>query len=207
MLLPHAGWPAPEVLTRLVMDAQDARQHGHPRAVNHLLGTLRPALVAFFDAHGPPDAAEDLAQVALFRVSTALPWIEPDRADPFISTVARNLLRTAYRRRTRETRRTDPSGDAGLAEVTATVSTADVHAEYEDLARAVHRVAATAMPDALRAVVLGMLRGDTAAEIADRLHISPVTVRTRLMRARSILRRELRQYLDAREPARHDRAG
>jgi RNA polymerase sigma factor (sigma-70 family) len=207
MLHSNGSWPNPEDLARLVAAAQDARQRGRSRAVDALLATLRPALVSFFRFHGPPDAAEDLAQVALFRVSTALPWIEAERADPFISTVARNLLRTAYRRRDREQRRAAPDGPTALAETPSGVTAADVHAEYEDLARAVHRVATAEMPDALRAVILGLLRGETTSEIAERLHISPVTVRTRLMRARGILRRELRAFLDVGAPGDQHQAG
>lgn len=207
MLHPHTGWPAPDALSRLVAAAQDREEREHQRAVDALLVALRPALVAFFSAHGPSDSAEDLAQVALLRVSTALPWIDAERADPFISTVARNLLRTAYRRRARERSRVVPNGSAALGEVSAALTAADVHAEYEDLARAVHRVAASAMPESLRAVVLGLLRGETAPEIAQRLHVSPVTIRTRLMRARTILRRELRPYLDARGSRDQERAG
>jgi DNA-directed RNA polymerase specialized sigma24 family protein len=44
-------------------------------------------------------------------------------------------------------------------------------------------------------VVLALLRGQTTAEIAASQGVSPITVRTRLMRARAILRRELPDYL------------
>jgi hypothetical protein len=57
MPYPHAAWPAPEVVARLIADAQ----RGPARRVDAFLATLRPPLVAFFAAHLAPDAAEDLA--------------------------------------------------------------------------------------------------------------------------------------------------
>jgi DNA-directed RNA polymerase specialized sigma24 family protein len=48
----------------------------------------------------------------------------------------------------------------------------------------------------LREVAVGMLRGDSAAEIGQSLHISPITVRTRLMRIRAAMRTELACYVD-----------
>jgi hypothetical protein len=47
------------------------------------------------------------------------------------------------------------------------------------------------LPPPLRLVVLGLLEGQTPAEIAASLHLSPVTIRTRLLRARILLRHEL----------------
>jgi DNA-directed RNA polymerase specialized sigma24 family protein len=71
----------------------------------------------------------------------------------------------------------------------------DTQLEYEELVLAVHRASLTLQQD-LRAVVIGLLRGDSSAEIATALNISPVTVRTRLMQVRAILRPELAAYLD-----------
>jgi hypothetical protein len=55
------------------------------------------------------------------------------------------------------------------------------------------------LPPPLRVVVLGLLDGQTPAEIAASLHLSPVTIRTRLLRARVLLRHELWPLLG--EPA------
>ena len=184
-------WPSPDTLTELVATAQST---GAEPAVNALLTALRPALVSFFSrTMAPDDAAEDLAQAALVRIHRALPNIDAARAHPYLVTIAYNLARTAYANRARENRRRAPEQAANEIPVrTAT----DKHAQYRELARAVHRVALTKMPQTQRDVVLGLLRGDTPAEIADQLGISPVTVRTRLMRARAVLHRELRPFLD-----------
>ncbi|HEX6037266.1 sigma-70 family RNA polymerase sigma factor [Longimicrobium sp.] len=161
--------------------------------MNALLAALRPALVSFFSRTMPFDAAEDLAQAALVRIHRALPNIDAARAHPYIVTVAYNLARTAYAQSARDNRRMAPEQSA---DAIPGPTAADRHTQYRELARAVHRVASAKMPQPQREVVLGLLRGDTPAEIANQLGISPVTVRTRLMRARAVLHRELRPFLD-----------
>lgn len=181
-------WPAAETIARLVSEAQS----GSTDSVETLLSALRPPLVGFFARRLTDDAAEDLAQAALLRIARALPSIDPDRADRFIVTIACNLIRTAYSRRAREQGRWAPEEFADTVHATA----ADRHAEYEELAREVHRICAAELPPGLQEVMLGILRGETPIEIAERLELNPVTVRTRLMRARAIMRRELRPFLD-----------
>ena len=155
--------------------------------------------MSYFARRLSGDSAEDLAQGALIRVTRALPTIDPSRSDRFIATVAANLLRTAYAQRARALKRWAPEQDAEAAEAP---SAPDREAEFRELALVVHRVSTLKLPPALQEVVLGLLREETPAEIAARLGISPVTVRTRLMRARAILRRELQLELDL--PSRED---
>jgi len=183
-------WPEAEVLARLIVDAQGARLG----AVDELLGILRPSFVAFFERHLPSDLAEDLAQLSLLRISGAITRIDPQRADSYIATVARNLLRTTYRRRALDHER---HGDIDVAELPVQGVSADARVEYEDLVRAVHRGCLARLRPGLREVALGLLQGQSAAEIAAELEVSPVTIRTRLMRAREILRAELSAYLDS----------
>src|SRR6266568_6416466 len=101
-----SAWPASELLGQLVREAQ----RDGPDALNRLLATLRPALVTFFERRLPSDLTEDLAQLALMRIAKALRRIDPERADDYIVTVARNLLRTAYRERARDLGRYLPVG-------------------------------------------------------------------------------------------------
>jgi RNA polymerase sigma-70 factor (ECF subfamily) len=196
-------WPTPETLAQLVATAQ---QVGTEPTVNALLAALRPALVSFFSRSMASDPAEDLAQDALIRIHRALPNIDAARAHPFIVTVACNLARTAYAQRARDKRRYAPEEAADAVSVP---TAADRHAQYQELRLAVSRVATAKMPQTQRDVVLGLLRGDTAAEVAEKLGISPVTVRTRLMRARTVLHRDLWQFLDSGhlEDGPHHRAG
>lgn len=185
-----ATWPTPETLTHLVAAAQsDATE----AALNELLGVLRPALLAFFNRNHALDTAEDLTQSALVRIYNSLSTIDATRARPFIVTVACNLDRTACALRKRDVQRFAPGDSLHRA---ASPSAADRHAQYKELALAVHRVVASKMTPTQREVVLGLLRGDTPAEIGAKLGISPVTVRTRLMRARAMLHGELRAFLD-----------
>jgi RNA polymerase sigma-70 factor (ECF subfamily) len=189
--MPYSSqWPAAEIVARLVSDAQ----HGSATSVDALLSALRPPLVGFFARRLSDDEAEDLAQAALLRITRALPSIEPYRADRFIVTIACNLVRTAYARRARDQRRWAPEELADTADRT---TAADRHAEFEELAREVHRICAAEMSPKLQEVMLGLLRGETPEETAERLKLNPVTVRTRLVRARAILRRELRPYIEA----------
>lgn len=163
------------------------------RAMDNLLRRIRPQLLTFFSRRLRDESAEDLTQVALVRIARAIHRIDPERADSYITTVAWNLLRTAYRRRSRDARRFAAPGITDQLEASTDIERSS---DYEDLARAVHRLSMTAMPPALREVVLGLMRGLTSEEIAAAHGISPITVRTRLLRARIMLKRELRDYLD-----------
>jgi hypothetical protein len=58
-------------LGRLVHEARGER----PEAVDELLTLLRPGLLAFFRRKHSVDRAEDLTQVALIRITRAIPRI------------------------------------------------------------------------------------------------------------------------------------
>jgi RNA polymerase sigma factor (sigma-70 family) len=180
-------WPSADTLSRLVSHARG----GEAAAVEKLLAVLRPSLLSFFKRRLSVDTAEDLTQRALVRIGGAVQRIDPERADVYISTVARNLLRTTYRVEARDRSRDGQSDPADLVSSTPAV---DWRVEYAELVRAVHR-ACLRMRPGLREVAEGVLRGDSAADMARNLDVSPITVRTRLMRVRAILRSELAPYL------------
>ena len=185
----YVGWPPPEELRALI----DRAQHDDAGALERLLVALRRPLLAYFSTRVPDDTAEDLTQVALIRISRALPRIESDRAERYVSTVARNLFRSAHRRRVRDGQRYT---QGGLVEAAESPIALDLDIEYQELAHAIERVSNTTLPDSLSEIVLGLLSGETPAEIAARQQVSPVTIRTRLLRARAHLRCELQVYLD-----------
>jgi RNA polymerase sigma factor (sigma-70 family) len=185
MIQPSVVWPAQELICQLMREAQ----HDSGRALNHFLGTLRPALVAFFEQRLPLDVAEDLTQLALIRVAGALGRIDPQRGDRYIKTVARNLLRTTYRHRARERARTASLDGDGVTQ--PRVEAVDTRAEYEELVRAIHRASLLKLAPPLRDIVARLVREQSPSEIAAELQISPITVRTRLIRIRAVLRREL----------------
>jgi len=165
-----------------------AAQQDETRALDKLLSTVRPALFSYFARRVPDDLADDLAQIALIRIFKALPRIDPKRASGFIGTIGQNLLRTAFRRQARDARRvalsiTPDELESGL--------TADHEVDLQDQLDAVIRASSRTLTHELRDVVTALLRGQDRAAIAATQGISQITVRTRLMRARVILREEL----------------
>ena len=165
-----------------------AAQQDETRALNKLLSTVRPALFSYFARRVPDDLADDLAQIALIRIVKALPRIDPKRASGFIGTIGQNLLRTAFRRQARDARRVAPSITPDELESGVT---ADQEVDLQDLLDAVMRASSRTLTHELRDVVTALLRGQDRADIAATQGISQITVRTRLMRARVILREEL----------------
>lgn len=165
-----------------------AAQQDETRALDKLLSTVRPALFSYFARRVPEDLAEDLAQVALIRIVKALPRIDPQRASGFIGTIGQNLLRTTFRRQARDARRVAPSVTPDELE---SAITADQEVDLQDLLDAVMRASSRTLTHELRDVVTALLNGQDRADIAAAQGISQITVRTRLMRARMILREEL----------------
>ena len=176
-----------EELARLVKAAQ--REGG--KDLNTLLRAIRAPLLGYFMRRLPADEADDLAQLALLRVAKALPRIDADRASAFVGTIARNLLRTAQRRMARDARRFIYNDVIDSIE---SVIRADEEAEHHELLAAIQSVSFRTLPAELRDIVNGIIRGQSFAEIAAGQGVRQVTVRTRLLRARAILREELKQY-------------
>ncbi|HWO93377.1 MAG TPA: sigma factor-like helix-turn-helix DNA-binding protein, partial [Dehalococcoidia bacterium] len=116
--------------------------------------------------------------------------------DAYLATVARNLLRSAHRRRAVEGRRRI---EVDLDAIPIDRESVDARVEREELVRMVHAVIRSELPPALAGTVRAILNGSTPSEIAALQGVSPVTVRTRLMRARAILRVALRRQLDGAE--------
>ena len=184
----RAAWIPSERLRQLV----HAVHRGAPRALDTLLTAIRPSLVSFFARRIAPSVSEDLAQMALLRIARAVDRIDPQRADRYVMTVAHNLLRTEFRKRSRDARRQLPLELAADVESPIVL---ELEIEQEELARAIHRASLDTLPGSLREIVLSLLRGLTPSEIAEQQHLNPVTIRTRLLRARALLRRELGPYL------------
>lgn len=185
-------WPESTKLASLVREARSSI----PGADETFLAALRPSLLGYFSARLPRELAEDLTQNALIRIAGALQRIDPERADAYVATVARNLLRTAHRRRAIEGRRRI---ELDLEAIPIDREGVDVRVEREELVRVVHALIRSKLPPPLAETVRALLSGSTPAEIAAHQGVSPVTIRTRLMRARSILRAELRGQLDSAE--------
>ncbi|WP_285642288.1 sigma-70 family RNA polymerase sigma factor [Lentzea sp. NBRC 102530] len=119
------------------------------------------------------------AQVTLVRDS-ALPWL---------FTVAGNLARSEFRRKARFTRLLlrVPRDDVQDDHADAIVSSLDHESRLSEVLRAVERLP-RAEREAVELVLLGEL---SAAEAAEALGVAEVSVRSRLSRARSRLRKLL----------------
>src|SRR5438552_10295245 len=156
---PSSDWPTSELLGQLVREAQ----RDGPDALNRLLARLRPALLRFFERRLPSDMTEDLAQLALMRIAKALRRIDPERADSYTITVARNLLRSAYRQRARELLRYSPVG----TELASTIPASDSQAEYEELVLAVRRGVLTNLPRPLEDIMSRVLDDDSPSHTAN----------------------------------------
>jgi RNA polymerase sigma factor (sigma-70 family) len=167
-----------------------AAQQDENRSLDRLLSMVRPELVSYFCRRVPEDEADDLAQIALISIVKALPRIEPERASAFIGTIGTNLLRTTFRRQRRDSQRLAPSIDPDEIE---SGITADAQVELQDLIEAVLRASSQSLTQESRDVVLALLRGESRADIAAKQGVSQITLRKRLMRARTILREEVGQ--------------
>jgi RNA polymerase sigma-70 factor (ECF subfamily) len=128
------------------------------------------------------DDAEDLTQEAFLRVFQSLPRIRDDRAlGAYITRVAANLCLTWLRaRRRRPEQTTDPTD---LASVPAPVGSE----RHEQLQAAVSDLA----PKYRLAITAFYLEGCSYAEAAHILGITPRALKTRLYRARAMLKQAL----------------
>ena len=187
--------PAHDELARLVRNART----GDAASLNALLAAIRPWIVRYVARRITPAVAEDLAQIALTRIARSVSRIDPERADRYLATVVRNLLRTEYRKRARDADRHVP---LECAEDIEAPERADRDLEEEELTRIIRDASREQLPPALHDIVLGLLRGLTPSEIATRAHLNPITIRTRLLRARTVLRRELSIHVASIDAAR-----
>lgn len=151
---------------------------------------------------GNPSDAEDLTQEVFVRALTAGDALRPDAVEGWLHRVTTNLFLDHARRRSRV--RVDPWGEhlearvrpAAAADVLLMGATfeSDVEAALEALA-----------PNVRAVVVLVDLEGLSYAEAASVLGLKVGTVRSRLHRGRSQLRRAL-AHRDPARPARPARA-
>jgi RNA polymerase sigma-70 factor (ECF subfamily) len=142
---------------------------------------------------GQPEAAEDLVQETFIRALRAQPKLERE-ADlkPWLFRVLRNAFHDLYRRERRH--RTD----IGLEEdLPAPGPFADGERELELLRNAAARDIAAALAslsDDGRTVLLLDVEGFTETEIGEIMDCPIGTVKSRLMRARVNLRKQLHRY-------------
>jgi RNA polymerase sigma factor (sigma-70 family) len=185
-------WPARDELVRLV----SAAQRCEPHALELLLATLRPSFVAVFAHRIETDAAEDLTQAALIRVSNEIARIEPGRVERYVRIVARSLVQAEHHRRERARQRLAPQR---LGRTVASPFDVESAMEYEELVADVQRAIAVTLTPEMGAVLSGVLGGMSLTEIASMVGSSPLAVRLLLRRARAALRRTVDWKVDGLE--------
>lgn len=173
-------------------------QHGDDRAFDRLVETCSPRVYNLaYRLVGNADDAQDLAQEAFVRVYHALPKFKWESA--FSTWLYRIVSNACYdelkRRRRRPSTMTDitPEGYDGEspAELLTDGATAADPVLQRERQQAVQQ-AITQLPEPFRLVlVLYDLRGLSYQEIADVLQQNMGTVKSRLNRARGLLREKL----------------
>ena len=131
----------------------------------------------------PVDDADDVAQQALLRAWRGIEHLdrpEPGRMCAWLDAIARNAAIDLARLRARRP-------DAPLAEETAApvsvAETVEIRTFLDGALAALH-----ALPETLREpLLLTVVDGLSAAEVAERLAIEPAAVRQRISRARKAL--------------------
>lgn len=140
------------------------------------------------------DEAEDLAQEAIVRAYEAYDRFDGNNFKAWMLRIVTNLYINRYRQR----QRSPVSGsldDEGAIEPMADESGTPDRALFDEEVGAEIETALENLPDDFRmAVILSDIEGLTYQEIADAVGVPIGTVRSRLARGRSMLRKQLETY-------------
>lgn len=178
-------------MTSLVEQAQ----RGEPKALEKLLSTIAPAIHRFgLRMCRSEHDADDVLQDALLLVATKLGEFEGRSSLP---SWAFALTRSACARKRRGLKNQPPVDDAILHHHAGVDPSPEQVVVERELSRAL-REALDRLPDDYREVILMRdMEGLTAPEVAAALETSVDAVKSRLHRARSVLREQLRPVLES----------
>jgi RNA polymerase sigma-70 factor, ECF subfamily len=178
-------------MTALVEQAQ----RGEPKALEKLLSAIAPAIHRFgLRMCRSEHDADDVLQEALLLVATKLGEFEGRSSLP---SWAFALTRSACARKRRGLKNQPPVDDTVLQHQAGGEPTPEQVAVERELGHAL-REALDRLPDDYREVILLRdVEGLTASEVASALDTSVDAVKSRLHRARSALRQELRPVLES----------
>ena len=171
-------------------------QAGSPDAFAALVVMHRQKIIRLaYRLTNDKQEAEDIAQEAFCRAYAALNTFVPDR--PFyvwLFTIARNTSMTELRKRTSASRVVQKYIDGGACEPQEPAVVEETGAEL--------RRALSTLPEVYQVVLkLHYFRDLPYREIAERLSIPLGTVKTRISRAKRILRIEYENHVSRRPPA------
>ncbi|MBS1118757.1 MAG: polymerase sigma factor, sigma-70 family [Deltaproteobacteria bacterium] len=171
-------------------------QQGDAAAFRVLVETYQDAVFAlvwrFLGRHAQLAVVEDVAQVAFLGIFRSLPRFRIQgeaRLSTWILTIA---ARTALKERRGDPRPTVQVDE--LAEVLASTDSSDQGVDHRAFVEALGRALAALAPPYRAAFLLREYHGFEYEEIATALEIDLGTVKSRLSRARSQLREELKEF-------------
>jgi RNA polymerase sigma factor (sigma-70 family) len=169
-------------------------RRGDKRAFARLVERHYPVLVGSCRRMvGDPELSRDAAQEAVLRAMLGLDRLaDPARFGAWLVGIGLNVCRSLLGTRARESHSIDwLREESGVAEGAAVGPDPAIQAESSELSAGV-RAAVAGLPVGQRAAVaLFYLAGLTHGEIAEELGTSPGAVKTRLHKARSVLRAPL----------------
>ncbi|MCB0824725.1 MAG: sigma-70 family RNA polymerase sigma factor [Armatimonadetes bacterium] len=141
------------------------------------------------------EEANDLAQEALVRAYEAFDRFDGANFKAWILRILTNLYINKYRRNRRTGHIASLDDEDNTYEPMAAAEEAPDRALLDNMMGAEVENALSQVPDIFRsAVILSDIEGMTYDEIAEALEIPVGTVRSRIARGRSVLRRELERY-------------
>jgi len=145
---------------------------------------------------GDRDTAADLTQDTFVRACQAWRFFRGDcQVYTWLFRIAVNLARNYLERRGRERRQLEVGGGDDWLEVPDFASAPEGEVETQELGNLLARELAALRPDQREIVVLRDVQGLSYEEIAEVLGCSVSAVKSKLFRARSVLRTRLGKYM------------
>jgi RNA polymerase sigma-70 factor (ECF subfamily) len=140
------------------------------------------------------EEAEDLAQEAIVRAYDAYDRFDGSNFKAWLLRIVTNLYINKYRQRQRGPQQSSLDDEAAMEPVGEETQLPDRLLFDNALGSEVEAALAAVPPDFRTAVILSDIEGLSYQEIADATGVPIGTVRSRLARGRSIMRKALEQY-------------
>lgn len=180
----------------VVPDLVAAAREGDREAQRRLFDAYHPELYRYvYRLTRNTDLADDLTQETFYRALRDMRRLRHNAAfRTWLYRTATNLVRDRAARTEHAWRVND--NQAALAAVPDPEADVTRSLEQADLAAAVERAVANLSPEHRQVVVLHHLQGLPVEDIAQVVGVRPGTVKSRLARARAILRRNLTPFVE-----------
>ncbi|MCR4881018.1 MAG: sigma-70 family RNA polymerase sigma factor [bacterium] len=169
-------------------------------AISELISRYQDKIYEMFIALKPADDIFDLTQEALFRMSRSIKKLKkPERFHSWLNKIVHNLFYDTLRRKRHSCPISEPNCDnenSAFGEcIIDKKKTPDENTLYCELKTKIN-IAIEKLPALFRTIVLlREVEGLSYGEIADLTNLNVGTVKSRLARARVILKKELEPYI------------